>query len=109
MWLPHYYYLLVGVWCSYEKHSIYYKFDADTCVKIHYLLILLNSLVLGGGTVALMWIGVLKDNNTIYILSLIIFVVYIFTRYITGRMLQSVLYLDCDARKMKVQKHILTL
>ena len=84
-----------------KKHSIYYKFDADTCVKIHYLLILFNSLVLGGGTVALMWIGVLKDNNIIYILSLIIFVVYLFTRYIPGRMLQSVLYLDCDAKKMK--------
>lgn len=84
-----------------KKHSIYYKFDADTCVRIHYLLILFNSLVLGGGTIALMWIGMLKDNNIIYILSLMVFVVYLFTRYIPGRMLQSVLYLDCDAKKMK--------
>ncbi len=84
-----------------KKHSIYYKFDADTCVKIHYLLILLNSLVLGGGTIALMWLGILQDNNLFYILSLIAFMVYLFTRYAPGRMLQSVIYLDCDARKMK--------
>lgn len=84
-----------------KKHSIYYKFDADTCVKIHYLLILLNSLVLGGGTIALMWLGILQDNNVFYIFSLITFGVYLFTRYAPGRMLQSVLYLDCDTRKMK--------
>lgn len=84
-----------------KKHSIYYKIDADTCVKIHYLLILFNSLVLGGGTIALMWLGILQDNNVFYILSLITFMVYLFTRYAPGRMLQSVLYLDCDARKMK--------
>ena len=74
-----------------KKHSIFYKFDADTCVKIHYLLILLNSLVLGGGTIALMWLGILQDNNLFYIFSLITFMVYLFTRYAPGRMLQSVL------------------
>lgn len=78
-----------------QKHSIYYKYDAKTCVRLHYVFFILIDLIFGAGIMAALVI--LKN----WLAFLVILVCWTPLRRIPGIMLGSVLYSDCDAVKMK--------
>ena len=85
-----------------HKHSIYYKYDAETCVRLHHGLIILIALIFGGGSVAALWISMFPGREPALIIALLLFFCYYFIlRRIPIVMLQGVLHRDCDAVKMK--------
>lgn len=85
-----------------HKHSIYYKYDAKTCVGLHYGLLILIALIFGGGTIAALWVSMIWESDLAFLFALILFFCYYFIlRRIPTIMLQGILYRECDAIKMK--------
>lgn len=84
-----------------HKHSIYYKYDAKTCVRLHYGFLILNGLVFGGGTVAALWISMFRESRLYSMIALFCFLIYMILRHVPSAILGGVLYTDCDAVKMR--------
>lgn len=84
-----------------QKHSIYYKYDAKTCVTFQYGFLILNGLVFGGGTVAALWISMFRESWLYSVFALFCFLIYMILRHVPSNVLGGVLYTDCDAVKMK--------
>ncbi len=83
-----------------HKHSRYYKYDAETCVKMHYGFLYLIALIFGGGLIAA-WVLMILEGWSAYIMILLWCLLYFMVRYVPGIFLGGVLYTDCDAVKMK--------
>lgn len=81
-----------------HKHSIYYKYDAKTCVRLHYGIMRLNALIMIG----ILLFPVILGIDLVVLFALLMFFCYFFIlRRIPAALLQDVLYRDCDAVKMK--------
>ncbi len=84
-----------------HKHSIYYQYDAKTCVRFHYGFLIGNGLVFGGGTVALLWISMFRESRLYSLFALLCFLIYMILRHVPSNVLGGVLYTDCDVVKMR--------
>ncbi len=85
-----------------HKHSIYYKYSAKTCVRLHYGIWILNDLFFGVGAIVALWISMFRESGPAFLFSLFLFFCYYFIlRRIPIVVLQRVIYGDCDAVKMK--------
>lgn len=83
-----------------RRHSIYYKYNAKTCVGLHFGFLMLNGLVLGGGTIAALWISMFQENLGYFALAMFCFLFYRMMRRVPMAVLADVLYTDCDVVKM---------
>ncbi len=85
-----------------HKHSIYYKYNAKTCERLHYGILILNALIWGGVIIGALWVSMIWESDLAFLFALVMFFCYYFIfRRIPITMLQGVLYRDCDAVKMK--------
>lgn len=84
-----------------NKHSIYYKYGAKECARLHYGLAILNCLVFGGGAIVALWLFVFRESWIYLIFSLFCFFLYFILSSVLLNVLGGVLYIGCDAVKMK--------
>lgn len=84
-----------------NKHSIYYKYSANECARLHYGLWLLNCVVFGGGTIAALWLFVFRESWIYLIFALFCFFLCFILSRVLGSALGGVIYIDCDTVKMK--------
>lgn len=84
-----------------NKHSIYHKYSAKECARLHYGLTILNCLVFGGGAIAALWLFVFRESWIYLVFVPFCLLLCWILSCILGTALWGVLYTDCDVVKMK--------
>lgn len=83
------------------KHSIFYKYDANTCVRLYYGGFISIGLIFGGGAIAAMLLSMPEENDLVFLAALILFLIYMILRRFPFIFLFGVLFTDCDPVKMR--------
>lgn len=83
------------------KHSIFYKYDANTCVKLYYGFLMAIGLIFGGGAIAAILISMPVENDLGFLAALVLFLIYMILHRLPLTFLFGVLFTDCDAVKMR--------
>ena len=83
------------------KHSIFYKYDANTCVRLYYGFLISIGLIFGGGAIAAILLSMPGENDLGFLAALILFLIYMILHRFPLILLFGVLFTDCDPVKMR--------